>query len=79
MGCFEGETGSCSETCVKFDVDGTEEISIKEEAIDIKDEIPELASIKTENAVRLQGSCEVAATHAFRPIVTTKEKFLNYT
>ena len=56
MGCVEGGTGSCSETCVTCDVDGTEEVSIKvekaghikeevsikaEEAIDIKDEIPE--------------------------------------
>jgi hypothetical protein len=36
----EGETGSCSQTVVKCDVDGTEEVSIKvEESIDIKDEI----------------------------------------
>jgi hypothetical protein len=33
----EGTTGSCIETCVTCDVDGTEEVSIKfEEAIDIK-------------------------------------------
>jgi hypothetical protein len=38
----EGTTGSCSETCVTGDVDGTEEVSIKvEESIDIKDEMPE--------------------------------------
>jgi hypothetical protein len=56
MGCVEGETGSCNETCVMCAVDGTEEISIKEEAIHIKDEIPEAVtfpSIKTENVVRL--------------------------
>jgi len=56
VGCVEGETGSCSETCA---VNRTEEISIKvEEAIDIKDEIPEVAtfpSIKTECEVRLGG------------------------
>ena len=59
VGFVEGETGSCSETCVTFDVDGTEEVSIEvedtidikeevrikvEEAIDIKDEIPEAIS-----------------------------------
>jgi hypothetical protein len=53
----EGTAGSCSETCVTCDVDGTEEVSINvEEAIDIKDEIPEAISfppIKTENEVRL--------------------------
>ena len=71
MGFVDGETGSCSETCVTFDVDGTEEVSIKvEEAIDIKDEIPEATSfppIKTEHEVRLCAVCEVVATHAFRP------------
>ena len=56
--CFvERATGSCSETCVTCDVCGTEEISIKfEEAVDIKDEVPEAISfppIKTENEVRL--------------------------
>jgi hypothetical protein len=60
MGFVEGETGACSETCVNFNVDGTEEVSIKfedtvdikeevsikvEEAIDIKDEIPEAVSV----------------------------------
>ena len=52
MGFVEGETGSCSETCVMCDVDGTEEVSIKvEQTIDIKDEILEpliFPSIKTE-------------------------------
>jgi hypothetical protein len=56
MDFVEGETGSCSETCVTFDVDGTEKVSIKvEEAIGIKDEIPEPTSfipIKTEHEVR---------------------------
>jgi hypothetical protein len=53
----EGETGSCSQTVVKCDVDGTEEVSIKvEESIDIKDEIPEavsVPSVETEEEVRL--------------------------
>jgi hypothetical protein len=57
----EGETGSCSQTVVKCDVDGTEEVSIKvEESIDIKDENPEallVPSLKTEHEVRLWGVC----------------------
>ena len=68
MGCVEGETGSCSETCVTCAVDGTEEVSIKvEEEIDIKDEIPEAVtppSITPKHEVRLQGVCEVTAAHA---------------
>ena len=67
MDFVEGETGSCSETCVTSNVVGTEEVSIKvEEAIDIKDEIPEAISfppIKTEHEVRLCGVCEVVAAH----------------
>ena len=59
MGFVDGETGSCSETCVTCDVGGTEEVSIKvEENIDIKDEMPEAITfppIKTENEVRLWG------------------------
>jgi hypothetical protein len=77
MGCVEGESGSCSETCVKYDVDGTEKASVKvEEAVDIKDEIPDaitFSSIKTENEVRLQGVCEVVAIHAFRQFITLKK------
>jgi len=74
--CFvEGETGSCSETCVSCDVDGTEEVSIKvEEFLDIKYEIPEAETfppIKTEHEVRLQSVCvcEVVTAHAFRPFI----------
>ena len=56
VGCVEGETGSCSETCA---VNRTEEISIKvEEAIDVKEEAPEAISfptIKTEQEVRPLG------------------------
>jgi hypothetical protein len=73
----EGTTGSCSETCVTFDVDGTEEVSIKvEEAIDMKDEMPESVKcppIKIENEVRLWGVCEVVATPAFSPFIVTEE------
>jgi len=57
MDCVEGETGSCSATCVQCAADGTEGVSIKiEEAIDIEDEIPEAISfpeIKTEPEVKL--------------------------
>ena len=78
VGFLEGETGSCSDTFVTCDVDGTEEVSIKvEEAIDIKDEIPEaitFPSIKTEHEVRLWGVCEMVAAHAFRPFIASKRK-----
>ena len=73
MGFVEGETGSCNETCVACDVDGTEDVCIEvEEAIDIKKEIPEAISfppIKTEHEVRLWGVCEVVAAHAFRAFI----------
>jgi hypothetical protein len=53
----EGETGSCSETCVACGVDGTEEVSVKvEEAVDKRGEIPEaitFTDIKSEHEVRL--------------------------
>ena len=73
MGCVEGETGSCNKTCVMFVVDGNEEISIKGEELNIKDEIPEdiiFPSIKTENDVRLQWMCDVVAAHACRLFLT---------
>jgi hypothetical protein len=46
-------------TCVKCDVDGTEKIFIKQEAIDIEDENPEVitSSLNPEHEVRLQGVC----------------------
>jgi hypothetical protein len=71
MGFVEGETDYCSE---KFHVDGTEEVSIKvEDAIYVKDEIPETTSfspINTEHEVRLGGACEVVvASYAFRPFI----------
>ena len=100
MGFVEGETGSCIETCVTCDVDITEDVSIKVEAIDVKeevrikveeskdvkaevsikgeesvymkDEIPEIPPVKTQNQVRLQGVCEVVAVHAFRPFIIPK-------
>jgi len=80
VGYVVGETGYCSETCVMCDVDGAGEVSIKvgdtihikeegsikDEAIDIKDEFPEFISvppINTEHEVRLWGVCEVVAAH----------------
>jgi hypothetical protein len=55
----EGETGSCSETCVMCDADGTEEVCIKvEEATDTRGEIPQaitFSEIKSEREVRLRG------------------------
>ena len=61
MGFVEGETGSCSETCVTCDVDGTEEVSVNvEETTDIKDKIPEALIFppnKTEQEVRFWVSC----------------------
>ena len=78
MGFVEGETGCYSETCVMCTVDGTEEISIKDEkAIDIKDEIPEaitFPSIKSEHEVRLWGVCEVVAAHALRLFIAQNRK-----
>ena len=51
MGFVEGETGSCSETGVECDVDGTEDVGIEaEEAIDIKEEV----SIKVEEAIDIK-------------------------
>jgi hypothetical protein len=78
MDFVEGETGSCSETSVTFDVDRFEEVSIKvEETVDIKDEITEDTSfppINTEHEVRLRGVCKVVATHAFRPFIVPTSK-----
>jgi hypothetical protein len=69
VGFVEGETGYCSETCVTCDVGGTgevgtivedavdvkEEVSIKFEAIYIKDEIPETATCPP-----IKAECEVS-------------------
>jgi hypothetical protein len=61
MEFVESGTSSNKDTYVTFDVDGTEEVSIKvEEAIGIKVEIPEDISfppIKTEPEVRLRCVC----------------------
>jgi hypothetical protein len=55
-----------------------EEVSIKvEEAIDLKDEIPEptlFIPIKTEHEVRFCGVCEAVAAHAFRPFIAPRRK-----
>jgi len=68
METVEGETGSCSETCVMCDAGGTEEVCIKvEETTDTKSEIPEavtFSEIKTEREVKLWCFCEVVAAHA---------------
>ena len=76
--CFEFVevgTGSCSETCVMCDVDGTEEVSINvEEAIDIKNEMPDPIKsppVKTENEVRLWVLCEVVSADVFRPLIAS--------
>jgi hypothetical protein len=57
MGFVEGETGSCSDTCVTGGVGGTEDGSVQvEETVAIKGEIPEAINfppIKTEREVRL--------------------------
>jgi hypothetical protein len=78
----EGENGSCSETCVWFDVNGSEEGSIKVEAVYIKEEIPETTSFppsNTEDEVRLWVVCEVVAAQVFRPVIAATRKLLNDT
>ena len=59
MDSVEGETGSCSATCVACDGDGTEEVGVKvEEAVYTRGEIPEAITfpeIKTEHEVRFWG------------------------
>jgi hypothetical protein len=66
-------TCSCIETCVTYDVDGSEEGSIKvEESIDIKDEILEAITfrpVQTEHPVSLWGMFEVVAAHALSPFI----------
>ena len=77
IGFVEGETGACNEAGVECDVDRTEVNAEVEDAIDIKDEIPEaipFPTIKTEQEVRLWGVCEVVAAHAFRPFIAPKSK-----
>jgi len=68
MGFVEGETGSCSETCVMCDVDGTEDVSIKvEDAIDIKEEV----NIKVEGAIDIKD--EIPEAVSFPPFETERE------
>ena len=68
MGFMEGETGSCGETCVMCDVDGTEDVSIEdEEAIDIKEEV----SIKVEEAIDIKD--EILEAISFPPMKTEHE------
>jgi len=78
IGFVEGETGTCNEASVEYDVDGTEEFSTEvEDAIDIKDEIPgaiPFPTIKTEREVRLWGVCELVTADAFRPFIAPKSK-----
>jgi hypothetical protein len=59
VGFVEGETGSCSETCVTCDGDGAEEVSIEgEDTIDIKEEV----SIKVEEAIDIKDEIPEALT-----------------
>jgi len=78
MDFLECETDYCPETFVTCHVDGFEEVSIKdEEAIGMKDEIPEATSfppIETEHEVSLCGACEVVAAHSFRPFIVPTRK-----
>ena len=68
MGFVEGETGSCNETGVECDVDGTEDVGIEaEEAIDIKEEV----SIKVEEAIDIKE--EFPEATPFPPIKTEQE------
>jgi hypothetical protein len=68
VGFVEGETGSCSATCVTCDGDGTEEVSIEvEDIIDIKEEV----SIKEEGAIDIKDEIPEAIT--FPPIKTEHE------
>jgi hypothetical protein len=66
VGFVGGETGYCSETCVTGGFGGTGEGSVGvEEAIDVKDEMPEFVIfplLTTEQEVRLWGVCEVVTS-----------------
>ena len=59
MCCVEGETVSCSETCMTCDFDATDVVSIKvEEVLDIKEEV----SIKVEEAIDIDDEIPEAGT-----------------
>ena len=79
MDVVQDRTGSYSGTCITCDDDDcTEEVIMKvEDAIDIKEEIPEAIPIpptKTEQEVSLWGVCEVVAAHTSMPFVAPKKK-----
>ena len=67
MGFVEDETGSNSEECVTYDVDGTEEVSINFEAIDIKEEV----GFKVEEAIDIKD--EIPEATSFPPMKTEQE------
>jgi len=68
MCCVEGETVSCSETCVTYEFDATDDVSIKvKEAIYIKEEV----SIKVEEIVDIKD--EIPEGRTFPSIKTEKE------
>jgi len=68
MCCVEGETVSCSETCITCDFDATDDVSINvEETVDIKEEI----SIKVQEAVDIKD--EIPEAIIFPPIKTEHE------
>jgi len=66
--CVEGETGSCSETCVTCDFDATDDVSINvKEAVYIKEEV----SIKVEEAVDIKD--EIPGTIIFSSVESEQE------
>jgi hypothetical protein len=92
VGFVGGETGYCSETCVTGGVGGTgegsvmaedaveikEEVSVKFEAIYIKDEIAETATcppVKTDHEVRLGGVA--GGSSYFEAIYCPKKEIVN--
>jgi len=74
VGFVEGETALCNEADVNCDpLEIKEEVSIKvEDAIDIKDEIPEIVGFATEQEVRFWGVYVVLAAHAYRPFIAPR-------
>jgi len=81
IGFVEGETGSCSETGVTCDVDGTEEVSIKfEDAIDIKEEfnikVEDAIDIKEELSIKVEDAIDIKdeiPEDTFPPLRTEQE------
>ena len=63
VGCVEGETGYCSETCVMCDVDGADEVSVEvEDPIDINGK--EKVNIKVEEAIDIKDEIPEATSVA---------------